>query len=112
MEIVLEKMQNQKQSTQALGQHMRDLAEQTRRENMGMAAEQRAELQRLANSHAEAANLQRISETALSGLMRDVALEYRNHIQDLAAKAGIVTNIIDSIHFETRNHAQIYLPSK
>jgi hypothetical protein len=104
-EIVQEMMQNQKQSTQALGQHMRDLAEQTRRENMGMAAEQRAELQRLANSHAEAANLQRISETALSGLVRDVALEQRNHIQDLAARAGHVTNNIDSRHFETHNHA-------
>jgi hypothetical protein len=104
-EIVQEMMQNQRQSSQAMAQHMRDLAEQTRRENAGMAAEQRAELQRLANSHAQAQNLQRISETALAGLMRDTALEQRNHIQDLAARAGHVTNNIDSRHYETHNHA-------
>ena len=73
-EIVQEMLQNQKQSSAAMAQHMRDLAEHTRRENAGMAAEQRAELQRLANSHAQAQNLQRISETALAGLMRDTAL--------------------------------------
>jgi hypothetical protein len=32
-------------------------------------------------------------------------LEQRNLIQDLAAKAGHVTNNIDSRHFETHNHA-------
>ena len=104
-EIVQEMMQNQKQSSAAMAQHMRDLAEHTRRENAGMAAEQRASLQHLANAHAQAQNLQRISETALTGLMRDTALEQRNLIQDLAAKAGHVTNNIDSRHFETHNHA-------
>jgi hypothetical protein len=103
-EIVQEMMQNQKQSSAAMAQHMRDMAEHTRRENAGMAAEQRASLQHLANAHAQAQNLQRISETALTGLMRDTALEQRNLIQDLAAKAGHVTNNIDSRHFETHNH--------
>ena len=41
-EIVQEMVQNQKQSSAAMAQHMRDLAEHTRRENAGMAAEQRA----------------------------------------------------------------------
>ena len=104
-EIVQEMMQNQKQSSAAMAQHMRDLAEHTRRENAGMAAEQRAQLQHLANAHAQAQNLQRISETALTGLMRDTALEQRNLIQDLAARQGHVTNNIDSRHFETHNHA-------
>ena len=103
-EIVQEMMQNQRQSSAAMAQHMRDLAEHTRRENAGMVAEQRVQLQHLANAHAQAQNLQRISETALAGLMRDSALEQRNLIQDLAAKAGHVTNNIDSRHFETHNH--------
>lgn len=104
-EIVQEMLQNQRQSSAAMAQHMRDLAEHTRRENAGMAAEQREALQQLANSHAHAQNLQRISETALTSMMRDSALEQRNLIQDLAAKAGHVTNNIDSRHFETHNHA-------
>ena len=48
-----------------------------------MAAEQRAELQRLANEQAEAANRQRIAESALTGL-RDAVLEQRNSRAELA----------------------------
>ena len=36
-----------------MAQHVRDMAEHTPREAAGMAAEQRAELQRLANEQAE-----------------------------------------------------------
>ena len=104
-EIVQEMMQNQRQSSAAMAQHMSDLAEHTRRQNAGMAAEQREALQQLANAHLHAQNLQRISESALTSMMRDTALEQRNLIQDLAAKAGHVTNNIDSRHFETHNHA-------
>ena len=103
-EIVQEMMQNQRQSSAAMAQHMQDLAEHTRRQNAGMAAEQREALQQLANAHAHTQNLQRISESALTSMMRDSALEQRNLIQDLAAKAGHVTNNIDSRHFETHNH--------
>ena len=60
-EIVLEMLQNQRQSSAAMAQHMQDLAEHTRRQNAGMAAEQREALQHLANAHAQAQNLQRIS---------------------------------------------------
>ena len=86
-----------------MAQHVRDMAQQTRREAAGMAAELRAELQRLANGQAEAQNRQRIAESVLTGL-RDTALEQRDHIAELAARAGHVTNNIDARQFETHNH--------
>ena len=105
MEIIGEMLSQQRQSATAMAQHVRDMAEQTRREAAGMAAEHSAELQRLANGQAEAANRQRMAESVLTGL-RDTALEQRNHIEDLASKAGQVTNNIDQRHFETHNHNQ------
>ena len=105
MEIIGEMLSQQRQSATAMAQHVRDMAEQTRREAAGMAAEHSAELQRLANGQAEAANRQRMAESVLTGL-RDTALEQRNHIADLASKAGRVTNNIDQRHFETHNHNQ------
>ena len=56
MEIIGEMMNQQRQSTAAMAQHVQDMAEQNRREAAGMAAEQRADSQRLANVQAEAAN--------------------------------------------------------
>ncbi len=74
VEIIGDMLNLQRQSAAAVVQHVRDMAEQTRREAAGMAAEQRAELQRLSNSQAEAANRQRSAESVLTSL-HDAALE-------------------------------------
>ena len=68
-----------------------------------MAAEQRAELTRLSNAHMEAQNRQRMAESALVGL-RDVALEHRNFIGELAARQGVTTNNIDARRTTTNNN--------
>ncbi len=84
MEIIGEKLTQQRQSTAAIAAHVQNLAEQNCRETAGMAAEHRAELERFANAHAESQNRQRIAESALAGL-RKAALEQRNRIAELAA---------------------------
>ena len=66
MNVVHEMLNQQRQQASALGQHMSDLSAINRREMAGMQAEQRAELVRLHASGQEAANRQRIAETALS----------------------------------------------
>ena len=103
MQMVGQMMNEQRQSAAAMAQHMSDLSTQTRQEAARVAAEQRAELVRLGQAQAEAANRQRIAETALNGLS-DHAERQRREIAELAAQAGRVTQNIDQRHFETHNH--------
>ena len=104
MNIAHEMLNQQRQSVSALAQHQADLAATTRQQIEGMQAEQRAELVRLSNSQLEAQNRQRIAEDALLGL-RDVALEHRNALGQLAAHQGHVTNHIDVRHTTTNNNS-------
>ena len=102
MNIVHEMLSQQRQQASALGQHMSDLSNINRREMAGMQAEQRAELVRLHAANQEAANRQRIAETALSDL-HDMTLAHRGVISELATRQGHVTNNIDARHTTVNN---------
>jgi hypothetical protein len=103
MEIIGEKLNNQRQAIAAMFQHFTDTHEVNCRQDAGKIAEISPEQRRLANSLAEAANKERIAEAVQTGV-RDTVLKHRNQTAELAACEGRVTNNIDQRHFETHNH--------
>lgn len=103
MSIVHDLVAHQRQSSDALRQHMEGLSEINRQHLEGMRAEQRAELERLANEQNTAANRAAMAEQALVGL-RDVALEHRDLIGQLAQQQGVRTQNIDNSHTSTEIH--------
>lgn len=100
MDLVHEMMTHQRQQAGAMQEHMEGLADLNRQHMEGLRAEQRAELERLANAQNLAANRAAMAEQALVGL-RDVALEHRNMIGQLAEQQGYRTQNIDNSHTTT-----------
>jgi len=115
MDMVHELLTHQRQQGAAMQEHMQGLAELNRQHMEGLRAEQRAELERLANAQNLAANRAAMAEQALMGL-RDVALEHRNMIGQLAAQTGhvqqnidnsAITNIVHNHHHDENVHRHV-----
>jgi len=100
MDIVHQMMAHQRQQQTALQQHLSGLSDLNRQQMEGMAAEQRAELIRLGTAQQEAANRAAMAEQALVSL-RDVSLEHRNMLGQLAQQQGVVQHNIDNRHTST-----------
>ena len=98
--IVHQMMAHQRQQQTALQQHLSGLNGLNRLQMEGMAAEQRAELIRLGTAQQEAANRAAMAEQALVGL-RDVSLEHRNMLGQLAERQGVTQHNIDNRHTST-----------
>ena len=98
--MVHEVLSNQRQQQGAMAEHLNGLNGINRQQLRGMQAEQRAELERLANAQQEAANKAAMAEQALAGL-RDVTLEHRNAFGQMAAAQGVVHQNIDNSHTST-----------
>ena len=94
MDWVGEQATRMRQSAEAVGQQVASLDELHRRELEGMAAETRAELQRLSNAQLEQANRSRIAEEALLGV-RDTLMEDRARLGRMAEGQGVTHNTID-----------------
>jgi hypothetical protein len=100
IDMAHEMLTHQRQQATAMQQHMEGLADLNKQHMEGLRAEQRAELERLANAQNLAANRAAMAEQALVGL-RDVALEHRNMIGQLAAQTGHIQQNIDNSHTST-----------
>ena len=100
VDVVHQMMAHQRQQQTALQQHLSGLNDLNRQQMEGMAAEQRAELIRLGTAQQEAANRAAMAEQALVGL-RDVSLEHRNMLGQLAERQGVTQHNIDNRHTST-----------
>lgn len=94
MGIVHQMLTHQRQQQNAMQAHVEDLNRIQREHMEGMRVEQRAELERLAAAQQVAANRAAMAEQALVGL-RDVTLEHRSLISDMAARTGVVHQNFD-----------------
>ena len=111
MDFVSGQLDQQRQSQQAMQQHMENMANLQAQHAEGLATEQRAELIRLSNAQQEAANRARIAEEALSGL-RDTLLEDRARLGRIAEGQGVVHNhvdqsVVNNIHHDNTSTTQI-----
>ena len=114
MDAVHEMMTSQRQQQEALQEHLAGLNALTRQQMEGMRAEQRAELERLANAQNEAANRAAMAEAALSGL-RDLTLEHRSMLGQMAQQQGVrvpevvhnVTNVHNNQMVDMNVHNQV-----
>ena len=114
MSAVHEALHAQRQQASAMAAHTEDLRKAEAARMAGMQTETRAELVRLANAQAEAANRARIAEEALSGV-RDVQEEDRARLSRLGQSQGVVHNHIDqsvvnntqNVHLDTQIHNEV-----
>ena len=94
MGVVHEMLSHQRQQQEAMRAHVEDLNRIQREHMEGMRVEQQAELERLAASQQEAARRAAMAEQALVHL-RDINLEHRSMISEMAARTGVVHQNFD-----------------
>ena len=94
MGVVHQMLTHQRQQQDAMQAHVEDLNRIQREHMEGMRVEQQAELERLAAAQQVAANRAAMAEQALLHL-RDVNLEHRNMINEMASRTGVVHQNFD-----------------
>ena len=106
MNMVAQMHHHQQQAAGAMQQHMDDLGNVHRQQLAGMQAEYRAELDRLGSEARAAANRDRVAQEATNSMHRDLLLEQRDQLGQLAQRQGVVTQYIDqsAVHNHYNQH--------